>query len=952
MKLLLSLMLFLFLCCQTGSSLFADDPDLKRQGEEVEELIRDHVRPAIDRLDDNDGAAQDKLIDKINAAAWNLMLGEFLAVETTSLSLWTTAVDAIEEGLVQLKELDTVEKAELTALAKDHKTDLMKFDILIKRQKRKEFQERLDLARDEEWKRINDLRKLARSYKRLVDLLAQHSFYEVTGNGEKAKTFLKQSQTQAENIKTIIDEARDFYLFEDEVRDEARGRENASYDVQLKLDSTPPFGESLTTNLMASQALTLWNLASGKSQFSLKPETKKQYRDLLERAAEVAKQALDTDADNPVALLAQARSKRDLALSIINDTPHEAHEQEHKMLRNSVVFLKKARNQMKADFNDSMIDRQLASEIDAITKPDKIVENAKDLTLAGHPVLAHKILENAKGAHRSEPELWMTLYHVGSDLGTNAKEYYQDFEQALATGILDQDDPKVCLLDSFLLGSRCWELICTRKLNEIDIDEKRSILKLIGTKVNLLDKLATNPKIDKLLQARMRSSSSYLNYLKDFLQSLEHDPNGPDLAGKNRIGRVFQDTLPILADAIESSPDSWDKFRLTQSLARLCFAYAYMATKHIPKYNPDAMIAYAAGYDLLARLPTNQTKYLRGIGTPLLNGIQVYKGRSDEDTENMMIEEKRRREQLGRFVEAMYVSHFGDKQAALNLLQKNGRPVNDNDAPIEAVDQLPLLSGFTDTVDHNTAIQAFTFLALVEAGKFQDAIEQILDAIPIEHQTPPTPAEIQEAVEILEEPIFAFALSQAIHAKLQSYRIFDDIDDRLTTIKIMKSLHQKLAILTDGSVFYTERYPHLKSQSQLQISRYDDNTQFINSLNEAFAEGNIRAVRHEAETGLRYHPVDKQLWNEFLDSSIELILRRQIEPNLPDFTIAVKIGAIPELQGTYYEAIVNESRGNREEAERLYQFTAKRSKDKIKDDKSMKTLYIQSKSKAIELRLN
>ena len=948
----------------TEGFLCAADPDPENKKDEVERLIKDHVRPAVTKLDhEEERDKEEALADKINAAAWRLMLGEILTIDTPSLSLWTTAVDALEDGIAGLKELDDVDKTSLNKLTDEHKAELLKFDILNGR--RKELQEGLALARDMEWKRINDMRKLATSYKKLVDLLAMQTYFDVSGNTEKSREYLKLAEEHSENIASIIDDTKDYYLFEDEVKDAERPNDAPSYDIKIKLESTPPFATPLIQNLKASQALSLWNIATGNSRLTNNIPSKEKKLQLLDRATEIAKSVLADDPENPVALLAAARSQRDRALDAINESPHQLHKKEHKEMADSVSKLKRARHKLingikggavdRQIEEDGAVDRQIEIEIEALTKPDEIIKNAQELTLGGHPLLAYKILQDAKGAHRSSDELWKTLYSVGVNLGINTSALYDDFNLAKENNILKKDTAEIILLDAFVFGGYCWELLCTNKVENIKPGKRKELLKEIGMKRDALNKLSTNPKATPVTRAQAGANVSYLSYLEELLQAPAKGPKQPNLARNNRIGRIFQDTLPVLTDAINSNPDPWQVLRLTHSLTRLCFSYAYMASKHIPTYNPDAMVAYAAGYDLLARLPTNQTKHLRGLGTPLLNGIQVYKNRSDEDTKNLNLQEKDRRLELGRFVEAMYVSHFGDKQAALELLQKNKKQapdLNNNPVSVEAVDQLPLLSGFTDTVDHQTAIRSFTLLALVEAGKHEEALDDLLSLLSGPHQNPPAPIDIKRAVETVDEPLIAFALSRALHAKIQSYRIFDSTPDRVTNIENIKELYERLLNLTNTSAFYAKRYPHLASQSTQQRALYDDTNIFIGSLDEASTQGNLRRVRTEAEEGLRYHPTSKPMWIKYLDSSIELISRGQIPPKLPDLTIAIDVGAVPGIQKTYYEAIINEAQGDLVKARNLYQVTANISKIGVGKDKALTRLHIQSESKAIELSLN
>ena len=132
-------------------------------------LVEEHVIPVLRSLGEDKylkGWVPAKPKDKeeaahwLNAATWNMLLGEILAVNRRDLMLWSGAVDSLEEGLMSLRAFEDTDRVVQDELFKEQRLLATKFDLAIAR--REEIQKKLNFARDAEWKRAQSTPQIVR----------------------------------------------------------------------------------------------------------------------------------------------------------------------------------------------------------------------------------------------------------------------------------------------------------------------------------------------------------------------------------------------------------------------------------------------------------------------------------------------------------------------------------------------------------------------------------------------------------------------------------------------------------------------------------------------------------------------------------------------------------------------------------------------------------------------
>ena len=262
------------------------------------------------------------------------------------------------------------------------------------------------------------------------------------------------------------------------------------------------------------------------------------------------------------------------------------------------------------------------------------------------------------------------------------------------------------------------------------------------------------------MRAQFQAAGVFLLHLDEML-SQARDQLSTTSPRFQQFVRYMQDARTVLQQAVDESEDPLHTIDLRESRVWLYLASGYMASKYLEKYNDDAMIAYMAAYDELSALPFPSDN-LVALGTPLLRGIEIVRDRSPDDEQMFASVERRRRLMMTRFVEGMYVVQFGSPAAGAAHIESGltsylgERGVE----PTNARDRFVQLSGFTDDLEHETAIRAFAVLAHVKAGNTDQAMRRAIQLLGVADSGRDLTEQLTAAVAAIESPLTGYALSQ------------------------------------------------------------------------------------------------------------------------------------------------------------------------------------------------
>ncbi len=600
----------------------------------VEKLVTEHVLPALKAIGEEQRATPDakkpanadEATKRLDAAAWNLMLGEILAVNRGDLMLWTGAVDSLEDGLGSLDALegadvavrdslisldaDTLAAADAETKAKlleEQRRLTMKYDMVIAR--RDEIQKRLGLARDQEWSRLNQLRKLSIAYRDLVDGMAMADFYRQVGDLARAKTHLSASMTAAEGVTQVVDARKEFYLFEDEIRGN-RADANEKYDFKLLSKQQRPLEIKLKPHIKALHAMALYRLATASSDLVPADTAFDDRKALLTKARDMAQEVTGEEGGgdtNAIASLASGWCELALGLLETSRAPQKDNAQAKTHFTAATASLQTAHRQLLAtEGRDPTIDAlagRVQTALDRLGSPDWFLAYARKETIDGRPDNAYQILRQAALVHRSK-EVWIAMLEAGLRAGFESSSLQSVFQDAVTTGLINERDEEGALLSARLTGATIWDRVSQVGISGIqtspaqgeakselekfreDLDRKKT---LISTSLADTAKLVPG----SVRRAQYQTMGVFLLHLTDMLSLDEGRP----IVGSSEIQefvRHVQDARKVLHTAIKASDDAWQTIGLRESRIQLYLAVGHLASRFLEKYNDDAMIAYMA----------------------------------------------------------------------------------------------------------------------------------------------------------------------------------------------------------------------------------------------------------------------------------------------------------------------------------------------------------------------
>ncbi|MEZ6044045.1 MAG: hypothetical protein R3C11_00370 [Planctomycetaceae bacterium] len=884
----------------------------------------DHFSKAVEKLKESTARLEEEatIENRIDVAAWKIMLGELAVRDGENVSQWSMALDAFEEGLTEIEQIQN----ELSLNTELEKEVSSKPDVVIKLDtalaRGAAIEERRTLAREEERARLNQLREIAVAFKTLLDKTAEADLYFKIGEMEKAKASNQDALQMIENIEKIAKQRTDYFLLSDEPRLEEQ-------DELASLQSTPqPLSIPFTAHRKALQGLAFLRIAQ-----SVEYENKDEY---LKQAAEWANMSLGNgdsaavtslqpdgeDSNNYLAyyVIGNVNLLRAKLITAPAPVDNALHENARSLLEEARSALEKSLALVKASTGEGeAIDlaAELTQTLESLTSSDYFLEQAAAFTLEGTPEKSESVLNEAILIYR-EPQVWASLINARLRTGASAEELEEMLQQVEKQGLFPEDNLQVQIDKTRFLVDILERKVSSDHVAGISVEERNQLVsRLKEEEALLLQKM--NTVDDELLKSRLQAYVAL-----DFVYQNILNPQAP-AEHDNEIYQYSRDAISTLTAHLQNAPLSMDAVEYREALIAAHWAYGFLSVRVLPDYREDAILAFAAANDQTAKLPYER-KSGTIMGSPLLTAIF---NRPENASGILAQKEKDNRIRISRFLEGLFVMQFGDPGNAADQITRAlntsiEQSDSSNQSVIDATESLEKTDGFDDQITLQDSMRAFQVLADVKAGEhsraYVTAIKLVTNDTSLRKIEDITREHLAQAEANTLSPLLSYALFSAIDARLLDLPL-DQIDERelliTTNKKVLANLHHQLENHRTA-----ERYPYLVQLSSNSQQAYESSQSYLVASAELQSNVNDVAAIHSLEEGLKRHPRSYELWQAYFSSQIgqvnantdsdsTLALLKQIE-------VADQLEMISSFQSNYFAAMVLEQSGNELESLNRY----------------------------------
>ena len=799
------------------------------------------------------------LEDRIRFATWALMAAE-IAIEPHGLV--STASDLFEEGQAAidgLREELAADPEAQKALVRRAPLIVARLDAAMVRQAR--VTARRELAREEERKRLNDLRVIAKAFRSGLAAQSEAQAWAAIGDAAKAEATLVEAWRALDDIDRTVAASRDYFLMDDEP------------DLETNPDATL-ITEAPTAFRSAAVVANAKALAAIRLLSSLEHRADTLYGDpdaaaILEKAIVWANAAL-AESDNPpdspkgsspdnvFALYARGRATSLAAVLRAWGAPFD-----EKVAKEVATSLKQASEDCKLAIaklkgnEDSSLHMKLKECLSELDSPKHAQAGIARLIDAG--LMERAVTEARSLAMRQPDPDFVALYlDTARRAGLPVVELQDWCRRFVAAGAgLDPTaSPALRTAVARLAVDAAASRMTSAEWPNAAAPEREATAR---------DALAARETVSTPAGAT-ESDAATLAATRALLTAYAWLASA-DVPGRALLVSAVEDARNAelflsqsIAEAVRRDKQA-DVLDARESLMHCRLARGFLAIALLPEYRDEARLAFAAALDEAGRLPPGGSQHGM-LGSPLLTSL--LRGDGAGQAAKLVAEERAARQAMTRFVEACFTMEFGAPtraieqfRIALDMAQRGSGAATAADA----AEMMRVADGFDVAITLPESMAAFEMLGLVAAGKHDEALQR---AVAISKQQagrpePPGSAGTLTAFDALageaasfHSPLVTYAVMRALDARLDAMPLGQD-PDRAGVLRALRACQARCIQLFD-TARQRDRYPHV-----------------IQLVTEAGRELSDPATFESAhnvptlERALRRHPATTSLWNRYFD---------------------------------------------------------------------------------------
>ena len=863
------------------------------------------------------------LRDRINYSTWQILFAEY-ATLNPEFGQYNNARWAFKHGdealqAIQQELADAPDDLEELAKTKPGRLAIAKFDAISVR--KAAIAKRIELNWNQERRRVHQLQEIANTYRKLAEELILSNTYQNSGNSSRALdnlTGVMQSivaiRERSKPDELIFEDnppARDFYLFHEEIPLDTI---NNPTDYEIINMSPNVFSNDSVGHIKGLAAFAFYTQA-------LKTAGLLEKLELLKNAKQYSSAALDankiiegvpqgTDKDSILAIYTLALVHLETAKSNIS-----------KNFSSMAI-----RENSKADISNAkeLINRLL--DLPEIETLPTVFSHLKDLQaqLSGDQHFISSAIENIANSDLAQAMQNLNLglaLHSSTDLWTNRLDVARRLNLQTLPQLLEEFDNAI---ENTLISGASAEVIISRSL---------AMIKVLTTQYALA--IEKNQNVEA---ASLESFSEYRNFISDQLPDFKNKQNTlaqlqacftsfiamETLVSQEMVTLDIQETayaaglialkqleLQKLGLLRVQNDESW---QTKECLVHLLRSIGHLGVNLLDDYQDDSIAHFLYAYEVESTLPFLTTPSAQH-GTPLL---QLVQNRDSDADATLAFEERRTRHLISGFLDAAYLSAFGNqdsaKQAATQALTNYSKKnvSGDSGQLYRAEDYSNEVDGFDKNITLFDTVRCYMVLSAISNADNLEALQYAAAIVGLPTDISDESLAMLDLPQVtadIQSPIVAFAFGRA----LEEYALTMEIE--------------KLEIR--NRFFSSASSSYHRGNELLNTQKIKDKYAYMSQV---FAEGLVRLDSPEIavaqymasdsvqienlEDDLKRHPQNESLWRVYLENKIakahelndseiyaSLIKDLRLQGDkLPPFTFALYLGKAHEGLGKLLEA--------------------------------------------------
>ena len=341
--------------------------------------------------------------------------------------------------------------------------------------------------------------------------------------------------------------------------------------------------------------------------------------------------------------------------------------------------------------------------------------------------------------------------------------------------------------------------------------------------------------------------------------------------------RLARDAAAALEVQLKKPSDGAQELAGREALIASRLALGYLSVRVLPDYRDEAMLAFAAAFDEMAKLPFLQAD-VKLLGSPMIAAVAR---RTGEAGTKLAMEERRQRQAMTLCAEAALALHFGQPTAAAEQMKAAVRATEEG-IPNQQTERLPsaaqLLNqadGFEAKVALRDSMHAFKALTDVAAGRRQEALRECLgvlvpESLPTAQQEASgamSEALLIQAVSRIQSPLLGHALAVSLDACCDDVPVGPN-PQREVFVRQAKAAQKRTGDLF-ASLPFQSRYPHVATMNQETGKRLATPDYYLESAAAFRRRGDLAGATGHLEEGLKRHSNSPELWRALLEVQLE-----------------------------------------------------------------------------------
>lgn len=815
--------------------------------------------------------------NQVRLGTWLVMFGE-LATERKDLGLWSRASDAFDEGMGHIAQVQL-------AIDKDPKLEqqiakepavAMRLDAA--RVRKEQIDKRQQLARAQEVERLNQLRGLVRAYRDLTQQMAMSNISFLLESYDSTRDANDLVLKQLAAVQGIVKQRKEYYLFSDEPK--------LGDDADFKLINTvpDPVSQEMVSCVKAVQAMAAYRLGT-KGSGQADPKLLTEARSWAENAlgeSQPAEEASASGQDKNNVLAHFVLGLAHEALGVLQTKERPGDLERHKTARqhfdvakthlDRVVALGKERGAKEGSLPLMVQEAQEGAQRLQSSAP--FLTKAIELTRQGKVEEAWAQLKEGVQRHPAI-ELWLAQVEAGRRARLEPAALLADLDSAVAGGVVPKNDYRASLVRAKVSLPGIWKAISQSETAPQPAAILGQTAKDLQRDEALLREAATNAAADQPAQAQ---ANAFLALAIAYNAMIAKSDTNTEARLKEGY-RLARDAAAVLEVQLKNSSDGGQEMACREALVASRLALGYLSVRVLPDYRDEAMLAFAAAFDEMAKLPFLQAD-VKLLGSPMIAAVAR---RTGEAGTKLAMEERRQRQAMTLCAEAALALHFGQPTAAAEQMKAAVRAAEES-LPNQQTERLPnaaqLLSqadGFEAKVALRDSMHAFKALADVAAGRQQEALRECLSVLVPESLPQAQPeganlandALLTQAVSRVQSPLLGHALAVSLDACCDCLPAGPN-PQREGLVRWAKAAQKRTNDLF-VSLPLQSRYPHVATMNQETGRRLAAPDHYLQSATAFRRRGDLAGAAAHLEEGLKRHSNSPELWRTLLEVQIEQV---------------------------------------------------------------------------------